>query len=92
MAKDRKFTDIGTKNLRGTIPESWACIDCGVNTAPGFNTRGEMQGAFTAISTLANSDGVPQTADEWSKVSQLSRLSGKQREWINMAVACASVV
>ena len=27
-------------------PESWACIDCGVNTAPGFPNRGDVAKAF----------------------------------------------
>ena len=34
-----------TKNLRGLVPESWACIDCGVNTAPGMLNRAEAEAA-----------------------------------------------
>jgi hypothetical protein len=34
------------KNLEGLTPESWCCIDCGVNTAPGYPTRVEMEEAF----------------------------------------------
>jgi hypothetical protein len=34
----------------GYIPESWHCVDCGVNTAPGCSTRGEVELAYaTAI-------------------------------------------
>ena len=29
----------------GGIPGSWNCIDCGVNTAPGWSTRVEMEKA-----------------------------------------------
>jgi hypothetical protein len=30
----------------GVVPESWLCVDCGVNTAPGMSTRKEMDAAF----------------------------------------------
>ena len=28
---------------RGSVTESWVCIDCGFNTAPGFTPRAEME-------------------------------------------------
>jgi hypothetical protein len=31
---------------RGITPESWACIDCGINTAPGHHARVEVEQAF----------------------------------------------
>jgi hypothetical protein len=30
-------------DLRGLTPESWACVDCGINTAPGMPSRVEME-------------------------------------------------
>jgi hypothetical protein len=33
-------------DVRGTTPESWNCIDCSVNTAPGFQSRVELEAAF----------------------------------------------
>jgi len=30
-------------------PESWACIDCGINTAPGFPTRNQMKQEFNPL-------------------------------------------
>jgi hypothetical protein len=30
-------------SLKGLIPESWLCIDCGMNTAPGLMTRAEAE-------------------------------------------------
>jgi hypothetical protein len=36
-------------NERDPDPESWACIDCGFNTAPGLPTRSQMSKAFTII-------------------------------------------
>jgi hypothetical protein len=36
------------KDLRGVIPESWLCIDCGFNTAPGLLNRVEMGKAVEA--------------------------------------------
>ena len=32
--------------LKGHSPESWNCIDCGVNTAPGIPNRVEAERAF----------------------------------------------
>jgi len=32
-----------TLDLKGKTPESWACVDCGINTAPGIPTRVEME-------------------------------------------------
>jgi hypothetical protein len=29
-------------------PESWLCVDCGVNTSPGTSTRAELEAAFAA--------------------------------------------
>ena len=33
-------------SLRGMTPETWACVGCGVNTAPGCPTRAEFEEAF----------------------------------------------
>jgi len=33
-------------DLTGKTPESWACVDCGINTAPGFPNRKQMEEAF----------------------------------------------
>jgi hypothetical protein len=30
-------------DLKGVTPESWACIDCGINTFPGCPSRVEME-------------------------------------------------
>jgi hypothetical protein len=49
-------------NLEGLTPESWLCIDCGVNTAPGLSSRAELEAAFAADE---NDNGIEQhiTAD-----------------------------
>ena len=52
-------------DMRGVIPESWACIDCGINTAPGILNRVRAEQAFAAD---WNNEGVQQTVDEWSEV------------------------
>lgn len=33
-------------DLRGKTPESWNCVDCGINTAPGTLNREQMEQAF----------------------------------------------
>jgi hypothetical protein len=35
-------------DLKGLVPESWLCVDCGVNTAPGMLNRVELEKAFEA--------------------------------------------
>jgi hypothetical protein len=35
-----------TKDLKGVVPESWCCVDCGVNTASGMMNRAEMEKWF----------------------------------------------
>jgi hypothetical protein len=43
-------------DLRGTTPESWCCIDCGINTFPGALTRVEMEqrcNQLAALTTLS---------------------------------------
>jgi hypothetical protein len=42
-------------DLKGRIPESWLCVDCGVNTAPGLLTRKEMEAALI----------IHETAEQW---------------------------
>ena len=33
------------ETFEGLVPESWCCIDCGMNTAPGMLNRAEMEKA-----------------------------------------------
>jgi hypothetical protein len=39
----------GIADLRSMIPESWACIDCGFNTAPGLLNRAQMEARLLAV-------------------------------------------
>jgi len=39
-------TDLIGFNLTGLMPESWLCMDCGVNTAPGFPNRKQAELTF----------------------------------------------
>jgi hypothetical protein len=54
-----------SRDLRGLIPESWACIDCGVNTAPGLANRAQAEKAFAAD---WKNEGLKVTIDERSEV------------------------
>jgi hypothetical protein len=47
---------------RQGIPESWDCIDCGVNTAPGCSNAAQILQAF------ASGRGATQTFDERSEI------------------------
>src|ERR1700730_16112473 len=52
-------------DARGVTPESWACVDCGVNTAPGMMNRIQIEQFFAAN---WNNRGAPQTVDDWSEI------------------------
>lgn len=56
-------------DLRGRVPESWACIDCGINTAPGMLNREQMEQAFVRD---WNDQGVNQIYNELSEVYTVS--------------------
>ena len=46
-------------DLTGVTPESWVCIDCGINTAPGIPSRVEMERRYrtwVAINKLSGAD------------------------------------
>jgi hypothetical protein len=55
-------------DLRGRLPESWACIDCGINTAPGLKNRAEMEQAFARLFGKDNTQPVEQDINERSEV------------------------
>jgi hypothetical protein len=52
-------------DLRGKVPESWACIDCGINTAPGLLNREQME---QALAGDWNNQGVEQTCGELTEI------------------------
>jgi hypothetical protein len=55
----------GKQDLRGKMPETWLCIDCGINTAPGHLNREQMEQAFARD---WNDQGVQQTYDEHTEI------------------------
>jgi hypothetical protein len=44
-------------DLKGLLPESWLCIDCGRNTAPGTLNRVEMEHAMDAATAAGDPEG-----------------------------------
>lgn len=52
-------------NLKGKLPESWACKDCGINTAPGLFNREQTEQAFAIVRV---EQGHSNTVDELSEV------------------------
>ena len=58
-------------DLRGRATESWLCVDCGINTAPGFLSRVEMEKAIAeakAAGKWGGDQGVEQTINDRSEV------------------------
>ena len=50
--------------LKGTTPESWCCVDCSINTWPGFPTRIEQERVFAPNILRAEEPSIPLTVDE----------------------------
>ena len=46
-----------TTMLRGKTPESWCCVDCGVNTAPGHPNRKELEGLYIRSAVIKKLTG-----------------------------------
>ena len=64
--------DVEGDDLKDQFPESWICVDCGVNTAPGMMTRIELEEAIKAAKAAKmwgrEDQGIPQTVDDQSEV------------------------
>jgi hypothetical protein len=59
------FNIMATMDARGMIPESWACIDCGINTAPGLTNRTQTEQALAGPRARLS---VTQTFDDRTEV------------------------
>jgi hypothetical protein len=57
-------------DLTGIIPESWHCIDCGFDTAPGCLNRIEMERAIAAAKIAGTwpDEGITQTVNSRSEI------------------------
>jgi len=44
-------------DLKGLTPESWACVDCGINTAPGMPSRVEMERRYRTWAAINKLSG-----------------------------------
>ena len=68
-------------DLKGMAPESWLCVDCGFNTAPGMFNRTELEQAID-VAKLAGrwteEDGIPQWIDHRSELYHVRAVIWKQ--------------
>jgi hypothetical protein len=60
----------GSVSAKGVYPESWLCVDCGINTAPGCPTRKEVDLALaldgkTSLHFSAESEIYTVTKEVW---------------------------
>jgi hypothetical protein len=46
-------------DLTGLTPETWACVDCGINTAPGHPNRAEMERLYRTSAAMEKLSGKP---------------------------------
>jgi hypothetical protein len=58
-------------DFRRTLPESWQCIDCGRNTAPGIKNRAQTEQAFQIQKLMWNDGGVSMELNDESEVYHL---------------------
>jgi hypothetical protein len=57
-----------------SIPESWNCIDCGTNTAPGLLNRAEVESRIAALGELWELGAtIPQTIDDRAELYRVRR-------------------
>jgi len=59
------------EDWRGRVPESWLCVDCGINTAPGLLNRVELEKAIEEAKAVGKWDddhGIEQKVDHNSEV------------------------
>jgi hypothetical protein len=59
-------------DLKGLIPESWCCVDCGVNTAPGLKSRADTEQALKSQALSAS--GNPMSVTPWSEVYRVRKI------------------
>ena len=53
-----------TIDAKGKAPESWNCVDCGINTAPGLLNRVEIERAFSTAIALEKLGGPKASVDQ----------------------------
>ena len=82
------------KGLPGLLPESWCCVDCNVNTAPGFLNRVGMEVAIAALGDQWGKKGVGVTERSMTtrRSTPCAMRSGRKPGWRRKAAACASAV
>jgi hypothetical protein len=71
---------------KGTIPESWNCIDCGRNTAPGLLHRAGVEAAIALIGVAEwkSGVGIQQIYNDKTEVYMVRRAIWKKagmKEW-----------
>ena len=66
----KRHAPTGGHTAEGVIPESWLCVDCGFNTAPGCLNREEFDAATQKLGKLWDADlaGVEQRIGPDSEV------------------------
>ena len=80
--------EMAKPDLQGRMPDSWACFDCVINTAPGLLNREQME---QALARDWADEGVNQTVDELSEVYTVKDKVWKAACMEAMAAVCASV-
>ena len=79
------------RDLRGITPESWNCVDCDKNTAPGMLTRIEMEEAYAArkdlnepIATLS----VDSTSEVYTVKNDVWKAAGMEPDGGCLCIKC----
>jgi hypothetical protein len=57
-----------TQIPKGAVPESWRCVDCNLNTAPGVPNRIELEQAFNSQMLSATGGGPSFKITYWCEI------------------------
>jgi hypothetical protein len=70
------------ESLKGGAPESWLCVDCGVNTAPGMLNRAELEKAIALAKLMGKwGPGVGDTGVELVITAQSEVYAVRDKVW-----------
>jgi hypothetical protein len=79
------------RDLRGTTPESWNCVDCNKNTAPGMPTRIEMEDAYAArkdINETITTLTIDSTSEIYTVTSAVWKAAGMEPDGGCLCIKC----
>jgi hypothetical protein len=78
---------IVSRDLRGLVPETWKCVDCGINTHPGSVGRTETERYFNGAALMAKE---PSLEIEYGSLTEVYHVRAPvwQAAGVELCVGC----